>query len=40
MEFICILMETNDNINFVCKVYSNLRPLYDLDNLLRFFWIY
>ena len=25
-------METNDNINFVCKVYSNLRSLYDLDN--------
>ena len=25
-------METNDNINFVCKVYSNVRPLYDLDN--------
>ena len=31
-EFICIVMEPNDNINFVCKVYSNLRPLYDLDN--------
>ena len=25
-------METNDNINFVCKVYSKLRYLYDLYN--------
>ena len=31
-EFICIVMETNDNINFFCKVYSNLCPLYDLNN--------
>ena len=31
-EFICIVMETNDNINVVCKVYSNVHPLYDLDN--------
>ena len=23
-EFICIFMETKDNINVVCKVYSNV----------------